>query len=63
MDGCMICGKPLSYNEIGAHKKFINRGSKAFLCKACLAAKLGVTTEEIDRKIEQFKAQGCTLFV
>lgn len=63
MSGCMKCGKSLSFNEIGAYKKFINRGSKEFLCKACLAAKLDVTTEEIDRKIEQFKAQGCTLFV
>nr|WP_300838187.1 hypothetical protein [uncultured Acetatifactor sp.] len=60
--GCMECGKPLSFNEIGAYKKFVNRGSTRFLCKACLAQKLNVTTEEIDRKIEQFRMQGCTLF-
>lgn len=59
----MQCGKTLTFNEIGAHKKFINRGSKEFLCKQCLAEKLGVTAEDIDRKIEQFKMQGCTLFV
>ncbi len=63
MSGCVQCGKSLTFNEIGAHKKFINRGSKEFLCKQCLAAKLGVTVEDIDRKIEQFKMQGCTLFV
>lgn len=62
-DGCVQCGKALTYNEIGACKKFVNRGSTQFLCKACLAGKLGVTVEDIDRKIEQFKAQGCTLFV
>ncbi len=61
--GCMECGKALSYNEIGAYKKFVNRGSTRFLCKTCLARKLDVTTEEIDRKIEQFRMQGCTLFV
>lgn len=62
-DGCMQCGKALTYNEVGAYKKFVNRGSTQFLCKACLAGKLSVTVEDIDRKIEQFKAQGCTLFV
>lgn len=63
MNVCMKCGKTLTFNEIGAHKKFINRGSMTFLCKSCLAEKLDVTVEEIDRKIEQFKMQGCTLFV
>ena len=63
MDGCMRCGRQLTFNDIGAHKKFINRGSRQFLCKQCLAKKLDVTVEEIDRKIEQFKQQGCTLFV
>lgn len=63
MSGCMCCGKELSYNEIGAHRKFINRGSTQFLCRNCLAQKLDVTPEMIDLKIEQFKNQGCTLFV
>ena len=62
-NGCMQCGKALTYNEVGAYKKFVNRGSTRFLCKACLAAKLDITVEDIDRKIEQFKLQGCTLFV
>lgn len=63
MDSCMQCGKELSYNEIGAHKKLVNRGSRQFLCRSCLAARLGVEPELIDRKVEQFKLQGCTLFV
>ena len=50
-------------NEAGAYKKFVNRGSTQFLCKVCLAEKLGVAVEDIDRKIEEFKMQGCTLFV
>lgn len=61
--GCERCGKALTFNEIGAYKKFVNRGSRSFLCKACLAERLGVTVEQIDEKIEQFRAQGCTLFV
>lgn len=59
----MQCGKALTYNEIGAHKKFINRGARQFLCRSCLAASLNVDPELIDKKIEQFKLQGCTLFV
>jgi len=58
----MQCGKYLTYNEIGAHKKFINRGSQTFLCRECLAKKLKVPPELIDEKIEQFKKEGCTLF-
>lgn len=63
MSTCMQCGSRLSYNEIGAHKKFVNRGSREFLCMQCLAKKLDVTVEDINRKIEEFKLQGCTLFV
>ncbi len=62
-NGCVQCGKALTFNEVGACRKFINRGCRQFLCKACLAGKLGVTVADIDRKIEQFRLQGCTLFV
>jgi biotin operon repressor len=63
MNCCTKCGKVLSHNEIGAHKKFVNRASTSFLCRECLAARLDIPPELIDQKIEQFKAQGCTLFV
>ncbi len=62
MSACMRCERELSHVEISAHRKFINRGSKSFLCKSCLAKELGVTEETIDRKIQQFILQGCTLF-
>lgn len=60
---CMQSGKKLTPNEIGAHKKFINRGSTTFLCRICLAGELDVPPELIDEKIEEYKRQGCTLFV
>lgn len=63
MSVCKRCGRELTFNEIGATRKFVNRGSTSFFCKACLAAWLGVSEELIDLKIEQFKKQGCTLFV
>lgn len=63
MSVCVKCGKTLTYNEIGAYRKFVNRGGKDFLCKECLAKRLGISLERIDQKIEEFKLQGCTLFV
>ena len=63
MSVCVKCGKNLTYNEIGAYRKFVNRGGKDFLCKECLAKRLGIAPERIDQKIEEFKLQGCTLFV
>ena len=63
MTRCMRCGKELNSIDIGAHKKFINRGSTEFMCKSCLAYELNVSEELIDKKIEHFKKQGCTLFL
>ena len=63
MTSCMQCGKALTHNEIGAHKKLINRGAEEFLCRECLAEKFKVPPERIDEKIEQFKRHGCTLFI
>ncbi|MEE1160920.1 MAG: hypothetical protein U0K70_02555 [Acutalibacteraceae bacterium] len=63
MSCCIRCGKELNSIDIGAHKKFINRGSTEFMCKSCLADELKVPEELIDKKIEHFKKQGCTLFL
>lgn len=63
MSFCIRCGKQLNNIDIGAYKKFINRGSTEFMCKGCLANELNVTEELIDKKIEHFKKQGCTLFL
>lgn len=55
MARCMQCGKELTHNEIGAHRKFINRGAEQFFCKQCLSKHLGVTPELIDEKIVSAK--------
>ena len=59
MTYCIHCGKELSFNDIGAHKKFINRGSREFMCISCLSAELNVPEKRIYEKIEYFKKQGC----
>ena len=63
MGRCIHCGKELSSIDIGATKKFINRGSTEFMCKSCIAKEYKISEEIIDKKIEHFKKQGCTLFL
>ncbi len=62
MENCIVCGKELTALDIGAHKKFINRGSREYMCKTCLSEHLKVPEELLDQKIEHFRRQGCTLF-
>lgn len=63
MAECMRCSKRLCRDDIGAYKKFVDRGSTTFLCKECLAERLGVSTALIEEKIAYFKEEGCCLFV
>ena len=60
---CVKCGRALKPKDIGATKKFINRGAETFLCLSCLADELKVTEALLEEKIEYFKKQGCTLFL
>lgn len=66
MDGdsehCMECGRTLTHDEIGLHKKMINRGAKQYLCITCLAAYYSSTEEAMQERIDHFRRQGCLLF-
>ena len=59
---CITCGKELLADDIGAYKKFINRGSESFECKLCLSKTLKIELEALNESIEFFKKQGCELF-
>lgn len=61
---CSTCWKePLTKDEIGISKKMLGEKTKKFYCIDCLAAYLEVTTEELLDKIEEFKEEGCKLFL
>lgn len=62
MAECFKCGATLSHNEIGLHKRLINRGAEKYMCKTCLAKHFNVTAELLDEKIKMYIMQGCTLF-
>ncbi|MBO7405729.1 MAG: hypothetical protein II889_12965 [Clostridia bacterium] len=59
---CMKCGKTLTNDEIGIHKKMINRGATEFFCLRCLAEFTHSTEDRLRERIEHFRAQGCLLF-
>lgn len=58
----MKCGRDLSSDEVGLHKKMINRGATSFMCITCLADFFQCEESLLRQKMEQFRAQGCMLF-
>lgn len=62
MPECICCGIPLSRNDVGATKKLVNRGAEEFLCIPCLAVKFKVDVALIEKKIGEWREQGCMLF-
>ncbi len=60
---CKKCGRELTLDEIGIHKKMINRGATDFFCLTCLAEYTETTEEFLLERIEYFRAMGCVLFI
>ncbi len=63
MSNCQNCTKTISTNEVGISLRLLGRDGRRILCRECLSQELKVDPQLIDRKIEQFKRQGCPLFV
>lgn len=59
---CRNCGRKLTGDEIGLHRKLVNRGADSFFCIDCCAEHFEVSVETLEKKIRQFKDMGCTLF-
>lgn len=62
MEKCEKCGRQLKADEISLYFKLVDREAKSFLCIDCLAKKMKVTREMLEKKIEYFREIGCTLF-
>ncbi len=61
---CVMCGKRnLEKNDIGLNKKLLGTKINNYYCLNCLAEYLGCTVDELLDKIEEFKAEGCKLFL
>ncbi len=59
---CVRCGGSLTHDDVGLTKKLINRGATEFFCISCLAKKFEVTVPDLEKKIQEFREMGCTLF-
>lgn len=61
---CISCGKEsLTKDEIGINIKLLGEQIELYYCLDCLAEYLDVTIQDILDKIEEFKEDGCKLFV
>ena len=61
---CVICGKTdIDKDTVGINKKLLGENIQNFYCIDCLAEYLECTVGELLDKIEEFKAEGCKLFM
>lgn len=60
---CCECGKALKKDEFALCKKLLGTDTEDFYCIDCLAEYLECTKEDLEIKIQEFKEQGCTLFL
>ena len=63
MKECYICKCELTKDDVGLCKKLLGKQIKQFFCREHLAEVLNTTTEELEEKLQEFKDEGCTLFV
>lgn len=63
MKSCVKCKKELIKDEVALCKKMLGKNTKQFLCIDCLSEFLNTEQEILLNKIEQFKEEGCTLFL
>lgn len=61
---CVICGKErLDKDTIGINKKLLGESINNFYCMDCLAEYSGCNVQDLLDKIEEFKEEGCKLFM
>ena len=60
---CADCGVAVRKDEIALSKKMLGRTITKFYCLNCLAVILDCDVEDLAVKIQEFKEQGCTLFL
>ena len=61
---CVACTKQnLDKDTIGINKKLLGEKISNFYCMDCLADYLGCEVQDLLDKIEEFKEDGCKLFM
>jgi hypothetical protein len=60
---CVECEKNLTKDEVALSQKMIGLDIADFYCIDCLAGYLECDCGDLEVKIQEFKEQGCTLFL
>lgn len=60
---CRDCNKVLTKDEVALNKKLISLDVKEFQCLYCMSESFSCDVNDLQIKIEEFKEQGCTLFI
>ena len=60
---CCECNKILLKDEAALCKKLLGSDTEEFYCLDCLAEYLECTKSDLEVKIQEFKEQGCSLFL
>ena len=60
---CIDCGCQLTKDEIALNKKLVSLDVTELRCLDCLSVSFGCEVEDLKIKIDEFKEQGCTLFI
>lgn len=60
---CCECSRVLVKDEIALCKKLLGNDTDTFYCIDCLAEYLECSRTDLEIKIQEFKEQGCTLFL
>ena len=60
---CCDCKEPLKKDEIALSKKLIDVDTEDLYCLNSLSEVIGCTVDDLKDKIQEFKEQGCTLFL
>ena len=60
---CCECEKALKKDEVALCKKLLGTDTEDYYCIDCLAEYLECTKNDLEIKIQEFKEQGCTLFL
>jgi hypothetical protein len=61
---CRYCGSDVPQDTVALNRKLFENNSKQnhFMCLSCMALVLECTCEDLEAKIEEFKADGCKKF-
>jgi hypothetical protein len=60
---CRDCDRVLTKDEVALNKKLISPDVQESQCLDCMSESFGCDVADLKIKIDEFKEQGCTLFI